>query len=201
MVQIGGFRNGDALLRLLGTARNGHFAAHYIDRGYGIRVLSPPLGVSRFGHGAQLCAPPGDDLVGQAEMGVVVPHLHTGVDMYLGKAGEDVPADEFTGEGHGLGLRFLSKGEGAQMIAPQDDLAAGHVQLTGQPQYIGVKLFRRHADIAAELIHLIGGGFDEDIGAVFSGLFQSGAQHIFVGAAAGIDAHALARPVGGGNFL
>ena len=48
-------------------------AAHHIDRGYGIRVLSPPLGVSRFGHGAQLCAPPGDDLVGQAEVGVVVP--------------------------------------------------------------------------------------------------------------------------------
>ena len=111
-------------------------------------------------------------------------------------AGSDVAADEFFAVRHGLGSGQMLPAVRAEVIAAEGDVAVGRQHGAGLRDVFG----GGEAGVAAELVHLVGGGFEQKRRAVFAREFGGGADDGGVRTANGDDAAVSAVFVGGDDF-
>lgn len=176
----GGGRGGDgeALHAFRGAAGDGDLGADDVHgRGTGGGV---------FGGFAEIGGAGGDELLG--EWGGVVGAGHAGVEMELAEAGGCVLSDHDLCGGHGFGGSGLLPGIGAEVIATEEDAFGGKTELCGNVEDEPAEVGGLHAGVAAVLVDLVGGGFDEDWAAVVEGLPNGGADDPGVGGTDGVDA-------------
>jgi len=96
----------------------------------------------------------------------------------------------------GIGAEFDADAW-AQMLAADEDALMGEAAGVGDLAHIVDEAGRRDAGVAAELVDLVAGGFDEDGGVARQGLSQAGFDHAGMGGADGRDAEGLAVLLGG----
>ena len=177
------------VLSLGSTAGDGYFAADDEDGTHCIGLLGLQLFVALHSCLVQLSAAACDDL-GLEQAGSVVSHLHAGVEVDLGKACAGILVDQLDRVLHGLGLGQLLPGQGAEVVACQDHHVLGQVDVFGHFQDHLVEVGRLHAGVAAKLVDLVGGGFDQDGDAALLGAAQRDLNDQLVGAAIRGDAAA-----------
>ena len=107
--------------------------------------------------------PGGDGLV-QGLVGIVVGALHAGVQVDFLVAGQHALLHQHPRFIHRPGSRLALPGIGTQMVAAEDDALAGESDSFGDVVHESHEIARRHTCVAAELVHLVAGGFDEDRG-------------------------------------
>ncbi|KAG1438539.1 hypothetical protein G6F55_013922 [Rhizopus delemar] len=116
--------------------------------------------------------------------------------MDLVEAGGDVGLDQHAGVGHRFGGRVLLPGIRAKMITAQDQPLAREPFFICQGADVIAVLRRGHAGVAAELVDLVGGGLDQQHGAVRQCHVHGGAQHLLVAAADAVQADVGTGTVG-----
>ena len=110
--------------------------------------------------------------------------------MDLGKACAGILVDQLDRVLHGLGLGQLLPGQGAEVVACQDHHVLGQVDVLGHFQDHLVEVGGLHAGVAAKLVDLVGGGFDQDGDVALLGAAQRDLNDQLVGAAIRGDAAA-----------
>ena len=165
----------------MGTARHRHLGANHIDQ----IALAKSGQTGLLGDLRQSCRPFSDQLVGQGN-GIALTG-HAAVEVDLLEPGRDIAGDEIFGMCHGLPGRFPLPAVGAQMVAPQNEALRRKVTLCRQLVEAIAKVSGGHAGIAAKLIHLIGGGLDQQQLIPFGSQPQRGLQHQRVSGADGVD--------------
>ena len=117
------------------------------------------------------------------------------------EAGGDVGLDQHARMGHGFGGGTLLPGVRAEVVAAQDQPLARETFLIGQRAHVVAVLRWGHAGVAAELVDLVGGRFDQQHGAVRQCDMHGCAQHLLVAAADAVQADVGTGAVGGKQGL
>ena len=126
-----------------------------------------------------------DELIG--EVGWVVETAHAGVEMDLREAGLGVLLDHAAGAVEG-GFRLqMLPGIGAEVVAAEDEVMGVKADAVRDFQGEVAEEKGGHAGVAALLVDLVGGGLEEEGGAVQEGLLHGGFDDPGVGGADGID--------------
>ncbi len=89
--------------------------------------------------------------------------------------------------GHGLFGGLALPAVGAEVIPTQYQPLHGKAALGGEPVQQVAKIGRRHAGVAAKLIHLIGGGLDQQQLVPLRRQSQGRLQYQRMGGADGVD--------------
>ena len=185
--RILGARHLQVLQRLQRPARHGHLGADDIER-----RACPGALRGRFGDGGERGRACGDGLV--TEGGGLAGAAHAGVEVELGEAGLGVGRDHRGGLLHRLGRRKVLPRVRAEMVAAEDQAVARGTRSARRspPRRRGTG--RRHAGIAALVVHLVAGGLDQHVGAPGVAVPQRGLDHQRMRRADRGDAGALAGP-------
>ena len=85
--------------------------------------------------------------------------------------------NQFAGIVHRFCGGLILPAIGAKMIATQNELLMGKIQPGGHLEYEVAKRLRRHSRVAAKLINLIGGRFNQQKMVMSKGIMQGGFQH------------------------
>ena len=181
--------DGQRVLRLGGAARNGHLAADDEHGTHGVRLFGLQLLIAAYGRLVQHRAPAGDDLGLQQTLGVIS-DLHAGVQMNFGESGAGVLIHQLHRVLHGLFFWQFLPGQGAEVVAGQNHHALRQADVLCHFQHHLVEVRRFHAGVAAELVHLIGGGLNQNRLVQLLGAAQRNLQHQLIGAAIGRNAAA-----------
>ncbi len=136
------------------AARHRHLGADHVDRRRQTRRLRGGLG-----HLGEYGRPLRDHLVG--ERGRIVSARHAAVQMDLVETRGDVGADQLARTGHGHRGRQVLPGVWPQVVATEQKALRRQTVRLRHCLNRGVELPWRHAGVAAELVYLIGGGFDQ----------------------------------------
>ena len=86
---------------------------------------------------------------------------HTAVEVNLFEPGGNISADQLIGFCHGFFSRFILPAVRSEVVAAEDQVFAGKVMFIGQFPHKITEICRGHAGITTELIHLIGGCFNQ----------------------------------------
>ena len=177
-----GVRRGrrDAIERFFRPAGHGYFGADDVNQRHG----AGHSGARVFGDAAEAGGTFGDSRVWQRHRITGAAHAAIEVDFFV--TGLDVMADEFLAVGHRLVCGQVLPAVRAEVVAAEDGVGVGGQQFFD----LGDELRRRHAGVAAELIDLVRGGFEQQRRAVFTRQFCGSADDGGVRAAYGNNAAA-----------
>ena len=185
-----GLRAGDgaSLRQRCFTAGYRHFRADHVD---GRREAGGSR--RRFGDEAQARRAGGHGFI--VELQWIVGTAHAAIEVDFMETGRRIRGDQGLGVGHGGGRIEVLPGVRAKMVAAQHQAAGGETLFARQCQHGVAENCRRHARVAAELVDLVRGRFDQQHGVVLAGHAHGGAQHARVAAAHGVQSHAFAAAV------
>ena len=169
---------------LSGAAGYRHFGADDIDRRLAARFFPGTLG-----NRAQPCCAFSCHCLRDRLR--IVRARHGAVEMDLPESRGDVLPDQHLRLLHCRRCRLLAPRIGAEMIPTQPEAFRGKIYAPRDPLNEAPEIIRRHAGVAAELIHLVGRGFDQQRRSGRSGLLQRAIDHRGVSRAEGIDPRLL----------
>ena len=95
-----------------------------------------------------------------SEGAVVVGTGRAAIEAEVGVAGRDIAADQFVDMRHRSRGRSIPPGS-AEVIAPQHDARDREPDTVTDPLGERAEIGRTHSGVAAELVHLVGGGLDQ----------------------------------------
>ena len=116
--------------------------------------------------------------------------------MDLVETGTGIGMDQCTRILHCQFGRLLLPGIRTEVIAAKDQAFTRESVGIGQAFHVSAKLRRSHAGVAAKLIDLVGGGFDQQGRVITPGNLHGGEQHLLVAATHAVETAALALAMG-----
>jgi hypothetical protein len=164
---------------LVGAAGYRHLGADDVDRAAARRLDG--MGQPR--------RAPGDQLGWQRLR--VVSAGHAGVEVDLGEAGRGIAAHQGLGLGHGCVGRVVPPRVWTEMIAAQNEALGRQATRGGELGHEGAEIGGAHSCVAALLVDLVAGRFDQERCAVPDGAVNTRLQHLRMSGADRVDSAPL----------
>ena len=183
--------DGNAVLRLLRSTGDRHFGTDDEGRAALAQMLLQPLLICLFTGFVKDGPSAGNGLIRQRLIAGIVRNTHAGVQMDLFKAGGDKQLYQLHRFCHGGFFRLVLPGERAEMVTAEDDAVTVKAEAVSNAEYEIPEVRRLHAGVTAELVDLIGCGFDQHAVIKTHGLLEASLDHKTVCRAEGRDARIL----------